>query len=216
MAGRSQRRRRGVRRSGAGQPGATSRNPFNLADIAVVPRLVADPIGAFGGLWAVAHLVAMLECQPARRDLRSRLGPAGDISLKTPSSSTARSARRKSPAAAEAGSSTPHRRRSRRAQFRAATKILRAKAVVSMTRSSACEFGPHGISCNAISPGHIDTPMQRIDNPPEVVPASKHACPNPAHGPPVEVRRHGGVLASVHATFVHEATVNVGGRSVMY
>ena len=88
--------------------------------------------------------------------------------------------------------------------------------VVSMTRGFARSYGPHGILVNAISPGQIDTPMQLIDNPPEVVEAGITACPLGRMGRPEEVAAVVLFLASTHASFVNGATINVSGGSIMY
>jgi 3-oxoacyl-[acyl-carrier protein] reductase len=59
--------------------------------------------------------------------------------------------------------------------------------VVTMTRSFARAYGPHGILVNCISPGQIDTPMQHVDNPVEVVQSSMQSCPLRRMGQPSEL-----------------------------
>jgi len=88
--------------------------------------------------------------------------------------------------------------------------------VVTMTRSFAKSYGPHGILVNVVSPGQINTPMQHVDNPPAVIEASMQACPLRRMGEPEEVAAVVVFLASRHASFVNGATLNVSGGSVMY
>lgn len=88
--------------------------------------------------------------------------------------------------------------------------------VVSLTRGFARTYGPHGILVNVVSPGQIDTPMQHIDNPPEVVASSMRQCPLGRMGRPEEVAAVVAFLASSHASFVAGATITVSGGSVMW
>jgi NAD(P)-dependent dehydrogenase (short-subunit alcohol dehydrogenase family) len=88
--------------------------------------------------------------------------------------------------------------------------------VVSMTRGFARQFGPQGIRVNAIAPGQINTPMQHIDNTPEIVAATAAACPLGRIGEPDEVARVTVFLASDNASFIHGATINVSGGTLLY
>ena len=76
--------------------------------------------------------------------------------------------------------------------------------------------GPHGILVNTISPGQIDTPMQHLDNPPELSERTAAQCPLGRMGRPEEVGAVAVFLASRHASFVNGATINVSGGLVMY
>ena len=80
----------------------------------------------------------------------------------------------------------------------------------------AAEYGPHGILVNCVSPGQIDTPMQYIDNPPEIVEAAIKTCPLRRIGRPDEVASVVVFLASSHASFVSGATINVSGGQTLY
>jgi NAD(P)-dependent dehydrogenase (short-subunit alcohol dehydrogenase family) len=88
--------------------------------------------------------------------------------------------------------------------------------VVSMTRALARTYGPHAITVNTIVPGQIDTPMQHVDNPPEVVAAVTASCPLGRMGRPEEVAAVAVFLASTHAGFINGAAINVSGGSILY
>lgn len=87
--------------------------------------------------------------------------------------------------------------------------------VVGITRGFARAYGPHGILCNSVSPGQIDTPMQHEGNPEQVVEAVTRSCPLGRIGKPEEVASVVVFLASRHASFINGATINVSGGSVM-
>ena len=88
--------------------------------------------------------------------------------------------------------------------------------VVSMNRGFARQFGQYGIRVNVISPGQINTPMQHIDNDPKVIAAAAAACPLGRMGEPEEIARVTVFIASDGASFVHGATINVSGGSLLY
>lgn len=88
--------------------------------------------------------------------------------------------------------------------------------VVSMTRGFARQFGPQGIRVNAIAPGQVNTPMQHVDNSPEMVAATAAASPLGRMGEPEELARVTVFLASDNASFIHGATINVSGGTLLY
>lgn len=88
--------------------------------------------------------------------------------------------------------------------------------VVSLTRGFARQLGKHGITVNVISPGQIDTPMQRIDNPPEMIEAAVRTCPLGRMGRPEEVAAAAVFLASAQASFISGATLTVAGAAIMW
>ncbi|MFA5918101.1 MAG: SDR family oxidoreductase [Candidatus Nanopelagicaceae bacterium] len=88
--------------------------------------------------------------------------------------------------------------------------------VVSMTRGFARQFGPQGIRVNAIAPGQVNTPMQHVDNSPEMVAATAAASPLGRMGEPEELARVAVFLASDNASFIHGATINVSGGTLLY
>jgi len=88
--------------------------------------------------------------------------------------------------------------------------------VVSMSRGFAHHYGPHGIRVNVIALGQINTPMQHVDNTPEIVASAAAACPLRRMGKPEELARVAVFLASDHASFINGATLNVSGGLLMY
>ncbi|MDP1720824.1 MAG: SDR family oxidoreductase [Candidatus Nanopelagicaceae bacterium] len=88
--------------------------------------------------------------------------------------------------------------------------------VVSMSRGFARQFGPQGIRVNVIAPGQVNTPMQHVDNSPEMVAATAAASPLGRMGEPEELARVTVFLASDNASFIHGATINVSGGTLLY
>lgn len=88
--------------------------------------------------------------------------------------------------------------------------------VVSMSRGFARQFGPHGIRVNVVAPGQVNTPMQHVDNSPELVAATAAASPLGRMGEPDELARVTVFLASDNASFIHGATINVSGGTLLY
>ncbi len=97
----------------------------------------------------------------------------------------------------------------------ASSNYMASKAgLIALTRSIAAEFGPHGITANAIAPGLIETPMAAL----------RPAGANQAVVAQIPVRRMGRVreigaaaayLASDDAGFVNGAVIDVNGGVFM-
>lgn len=88
--------------------------------------------------------------------------------------------------------------------------------VLALTRGFARQLGKHGITVNVVSPGQIDTPMQRVDNTEEMMEAAMQACPLGRMGQPEEVAAAAVFLASPQASFVSGATLTVAGAAIMW
>ncbi|MCY3925909.1 MAG: SDR family oxidoreductase, partial [bacterium] len=88
--------------------------------------------------------------------------------------------------------------------------------VITLSRGFARRYGPHGILVNSIAPGGVDTPMQRDDLPPEIEEALTRACPLGRIGRAEELAAVVVFLASIHASFVNGATLNVSGGGLIY
>jgi len=77
-----------------------------------------------------------------------------------------------------------------------------AKAgLLGLTKSSARELAPSGITCNAISPGFIDTPLLRRANEAKLE-AQRNLVPQKRFGEPAEVAALALYLASEEAAYV--------------
>ena len=88
--------------------------------------------------------------------------------------------------------------------------------VVSLVRGLAREYGPAGITVNAVAPGSIDTPMLRQDLRPDVLDATLAATPLGRLGSPAEIATATVFLASANASFITGTTLNVSGGWLTY
>ena len=191
--------------------------PYDLSDIAGIPAMVSSIRDAFGDLWALAHVASVLRRQPLDEVTEDDWDLQHTVNLK--SSFFLNRAVGQSLIAAGVGG--------RIINFTSAAFLTGALSgsdayvaskggVVTMTRSFARAYGPHGILVNCISPGQIDTPMQHVDNPLEVVRSAMQTCPLRRMGQPSELAAVVVFLASTNASFVHGATINVSGGASLY
>ena len=88
--------------------------------------------------------------------------------------------------------------------------------IVTFSRGLARQFGKYGIRVNTISPGQIDTPMQHSENTEANVKAVAEACPLGRIGQPEEIASVTVFVTSDHGSFIHGATLNVSGGSLLY
>ena len=87
--------------------------------------------------------------------------------------------------------------------FFGATAYAVTKAgIMTMTKSFAKDLGPHGITVNTLSPGAIDTPMQRTGMTPATLEAARARIPLGRMGLPAECARAAVFLASELASYV--------------
>lgn len=190
---------------------------FDLREISALPGLVDRVVEEFGDLWALAHVAAVLKRQPLNEVTEDDWDLQLDVNLKA-SFFLNRAAGEAMIKAGQGG---------RIVNFTSGAWLVGPMSgsdayvaskggIVSMSRGFARSYGPHGILVNTISPGQIDTPMQHIDNPPEIVAAGIEACPLGRMGKPEELAAVVVFLASQHASFVNGATINVSGGSIMY
>ncbi len=88
--------------------------------------------------------------------------------------------------------------------------------VVSLVRGLAREYGPHGITVNAVAPGSIDTPMLRTGLSQQVLDAIYAATPLGRLGRAGEVAAACVFLASDNASFITGTVLNVSGGWLTY
>jgi len=190
---------------------------FDLSHTEDIAEMVAGATKALGGLWALAHAAAVLRRQPLHDVTEADWDLQLDVNLKA-TFFLDRAAGESMIAAGRGGRIINFTSGSFQIGSMSGSDAYVASkgGVVSMTRSFARAYGPNNILVNAISPGQIDTPMQHIDNPPEVVAAGITACPLGRMGQPEEIAAVVVFLASDHASFVNGATINVSGGSIMY
>lgn len=203
--------------AGLDQPERHLAVPFDLSDIAGIPAMVESVRNAFGDLWALAHVASVLRRQPLDEVTEDDWDLQHTVNLK--SSFFLNRAVGQTLIAAGGGG--------RIINFTSAAFLTGALSgsdayvaskggVVTMTRSFARLYGPHGILVNCVSPGQIDTPMQHVDNPVSVVESAMANCPLRRMGQPSELAAVVVFLASSNASFVHGATINVSGGSSLY
>ncbi|MBM3548820.1 MAG: SDR family oxidoreductase [Alphaproteobacteria bacterium] len=87
--------------------------------------------------------------------------------------------------------------------FVGATAYAITKAgIMTMTKSFAKDLGPHGITVNTLSPGSIDTPMQRTGMTKETLEAARSRIPLGRMGLAAECARAAVFLASDLSSYV--------------
>jgi NAD(P)-dependent dehydrogenase (short-subunit alcohol dehydrogenase family) len=90
-----------------------------------------------------------------------------------------------------------------------------AKAgVISLTKSTALEYGAEGIRCNAICPGPILTEMWGPNPDPDRIAMRAKSIPMARLGMPEEVAEVAAFLASDRSSFVNGAVIPVDGGNM--
>ncbi|MFI5694641.1 SDR family NAD(P)-dependent oxidoreductase [Kribbella sp. NPDC051586] len=87
--------------------------------------------------------------------------------------------------------------------------------VLGLTRHLAKEYGPDGITVNAVCPGLIDTPMARALLPAESLERATRSFPVPRVGQPWEVAELVAFLASDRAAYITGAAVDINGGDLI-
>jgi len=89
-------------------------------------------------------------------------------------------------------------------------------AVVSLTRSLAIQFAPHGVRANCIHPGFVDTPMQTVRTSDAAwVEAARASIPLGRLGTPRDVVNAALFLASDEAAYITGAELVVDGGNLV-
>lgn len=88
-------------------------------------------------------------------------------------------------------------------------------AILTLTKVFARDLAPFGVTCNAIAPGPLDTPMVRSVITPEKMQAALAAIPVGELGDPVFVAELVALLAGPKANFVNGACWDVNGGIYM-
>jgi NAD(P)-dependent dehydrogenase (short-subunit alcohol dehydrogenase family) len=193
------------------------RRIFDLRDTDGIDSLVADARDRLGRLDVLAHAGALLRRKPLREVTAEDWDAQHDVDLKA----TFFLDRAAAEAMKEQG------RGGRIVNFTTAAWLVGARSgsdayvaakagVIALTRGFAEAYGPYGILVNVIAPGQIDTPMQHVDNPPEVVQEALARNPLGRMGRPEEVAAVVVFLASDHASFVSGATITVSGGAATW
>ena len=191
--------------------------PFDLRDVDAIDDLVGGIIEDLGDLWALAHVAAFLRRQDPDDVTPEDWDAQNDVNVKA----TFFLNRAVGNAMVAAGGGGRIINFSSGGWWNGplfgSDAYLAGKAgVITLSRGFAQRYGPHGILVNAIAPGQVDTPMQHDDLPPEVSEAATEACPLRRIGQPEELAAVVVFLASIHASFVNGATLNVSGGGLIY
>jgi len=88
-------------------------------------------------------------------------------------------------------------------------------AVLGITRAVAKEMAGHGITCNAVCPGLIDTSMVRQTVPPEKIRAYEQSFPISRLGTPDEVADLVLFLSSDESAYITGASIDINGGDLM-
>lgn len=89
-------------------------------------------------------------------------------------------------------------------------------AVISLTRSLAVQFAPHGVRANCIHPGFIDTPMQTVrTSDPAWVEQARASIPLGRLGTPRDIVNAAVFLASDEASYITGAELVVDGGGMV-
>ena len=99
--------------------------------------------------------------------------------------------------------------------FGATAYAITKAGIMTMTRSFAKDLGPHGITVNTLSPGAIDTPMQRTGVPREALEANRARVPLGRMGLAAECARGAVFLTSDLASYVNGHILAVDGGFLM-
>ncbi|MEU1388086.1 MULTISPECIES: SDR family NAD(P)-dependent oxidoreductase [unclassified Nonomuraea] len=87
--------------------------------------------------------------------------------------------------------------------------------VLGLTRHLAKDYGPDGITVNAVCPGLIDTPMARALLPGDALERATRSFPVPRVGQPWEVAELVAFLASDRAAYITGAAIDINGGDLI-
>jgi len=188
---------------------------FDLADPDACAAAVAQTVRHLGGIDALVHAGALMRRQPLATVGRADFDAQVDVNM-SGSFFVAR-------AAAEAmrpqgrgrivlfSSQGAHTGGYAGSTVYAMTKA----AILALTRSLAREFGPHGITVNALSPGLVETPMLREGVDPATLDRLMGMIPLGRVGTPDEIANCCLFLASDWSSYLTGQTLDANGGQLM-
>jgi NAD(P)-dependent dehydrogenase (short-subunit alcohol dehydrogenase family) len=189
----------------------------DLADTAVVESLPALARERLGSLDVLVNLAAVLRRQPLAEVTGADWDEQLDINLRA-AFFLARACATSMRAAGRGGRIVLFASQAWWTGGYGASTVYAASkgAVVTLTRGLAREYGPAGITVNAVAPGSIDTPMLRAGLDDAVLAGIVAATPLGRLGSPDDVAGAAVFLASDHASFITGTVLNVSGGWLLY
>lgn len=190
----------------------------DLADLSTHEPLIRATREAFGGLYALVHLAAVLRRQARLSDVTEQ---DWDVQIDTNLKATFFLCRAAAEAMAAQGQGgrliTFASQGWWTGGFGGSVVYNTAKGgIVTMTRGMARTYGQDGITVNAIAPGQVRTPMLLTGLDSQVLDSMTQATPLGRVAEPEEIAGLAVFLASRHAGFITGATINVSGGFLMY
>ena len=191
---------------------------IDLADLAAQEELIARAQRELGGVYALAHLAAVLRRRGSVDDVTE---DDWDFQVDTNLKATfflCRAAANAMRAGGQGGRIISFTSQGWwTGGFGGSVVYCASKGgIVSMVRGLARTYGPDQITVNAVSPGQVNTSMLMTDLDPAVYQQMLEATPLGRVAEPHEMAGTVVFLASEHAGFISGATINVSGAMLMY
>lgn len=189
----------------------------DVADVAAAEALPGIAAARLGSLHVLVHMAAVLRRQPLSEVTEADWDAQMDIGLKA-TFFLARGSADRMRAAGTGGRVVLFASQSWWTGGYGGSMVYSSAkgGVVSLVRGLAREYGPAGITVNAIAPGAIDTPMLRTGLNDRVLAETLAATPLGRLGRPEEVSGVAVFLASAHAAFITGSVLNVSGGWLAY
>lgn len=199
----------------AADTGAAGHLAFDLADPTACEGAVAQAAGRLGGLDALVHAGAMMRRQPlatvapADLDRQVTVNMTGSFFLARAAAEAMRpQGRGRIVLFSSQGAHTG-------GYAGSAVYAMTKAAVLALTRSLAREYGPHGITVNAIAPGLVETPMLRDGVDPATLDRLTGMVPLGRVGTPEEIANCCLFLASDWSSYLTGQTLDANGGQLM-
>jgi NAD(P)-dependent dehydrogenase (short-subunit alcohol dehydrogenase family) len=190
----------------------------DLRDLSAQANLVQQTQKAFGNIFVLAHLAAVLRRRASLTDITEADWDIQiDVNLKA-TFFLCRTVAEAMKAQAEGGRIVCFTSQAWwTGSFGGGAVYAASKGgVVSLLRSLARSYGPYNITINTVAPGQVNTPMLMTGLDPAVLKAMTDATPLKRVAEPEEIAGTVVFLASNHAGFITGATINTSGGFLMY
>lgn len=191
---------------------------LDLRDLAAQKALIARTQREFGNVYVLAHLAAVLRRRPSLAEVTEE---DWDLQVDTNLKATfflCRAAADAMQAQGQGGRIVAFASQAWwTGSFGGGAVYAATKGgVVTLMRSMARSYGPHGITVNTVAPGQVNTPMLMTGLDPAVFKSMTEATPLKRVAEPEEMAGTVVFLASRHGGFISGATINASGGFLMY